>query len=232
MAQPNHYHTLQVSVTATQAEIKQAYRRLAKQFHPDSNLESAGHEQIVRLNAAYEVLGDKVRRQSYDEQLLGTSAAAAFDRNYRSAAAQTRYQQHRQSAPDPDQHLQQWIVQVYKPVNQILAGILKSLTVQIDQLSADPFDDQLLDAFQAYLNHCRQTLNQAQRCFRSMPNPRPAAAAAANLYYCLNQVDDALEELEMFPLNYDDGYLHTGQEMFRIAAGLRRQAQADMRSIF
>jgi len=38
------------------AEIKQAYRRV-KLFHPDGNQETANHEQIIRINAAYEVLG-------------------------------------------------------------------------------------------------------------------------------------------------------------------------------
>ncbi len=52
----NHYDTLKVNPSASQAEIKQAYRRLVKQFHPDTNQE-ADHDQIVRINAAYEVLG-------------------------------------------------------------------------------------------------------------------------------------------------------------------------------
>jgi molecular chaperone DnaJ len=57
------------------------------------------------------------------------------------------------------------------------------------------------------------------------------AGVAANLYYCLNQLGDALDELETFTLNYDDQYLHTGQEMFRIAAGLRREAMANIKNI-
>ncbi len=57
MSTSDYYHTLKVSPKATQAEIKQAYRRLAKLFHPDSNQETANHETIARVNEAYEVLG-------------------------------------------------------------------------------------------------------------------------------------------------------------------------------
>lgn len=57
-----------------------------------------------------------------------------------------------------------------------------------------------------------------------MPNPANLAGVAAHLYYCLNQVGDGLDELEFFTLNYDDHYLHTGQELFRIAEGLRWEA--------
>ncbi|MBD2042478.1 J domain-containing protein [Microcoleus sp. FACHB-672] len=230
MAHSNHYETLQVSSKATQSEIKQAYRRLVKLFHPDSNSETAGHEEIVRLNAAYEILGDTQRRQSYDRQMHKHSTTAPSSRQGRTASTQTQSRQ-RQTGHDTDEQLQQWLTQVYKPVNQMLARILNPLTAQIDKLSADPFDDELLEAFQTYLNTCREFLNQAQQCFRSMPNPAPVAGVAAHLYYCLNQVGDGIDELEFFTLNYDDYYLHTGQELFRIAAGLRREAQVAIRDI-
>lgn len=227
MADSNHYQILQVSPKATQTEIKQAYRRLAKQFHPDSNQDTASHEQIVRLNAAYEILGNTEARHSYDKELF----AATTDRQQRSANAQKYYQKQRETEQDTDQQLEQWMRQVYRPVNQKLASILNSLKSQINELSADPFDDQLMEAFQTYINHCRELLKSAHKCFRSMPNPRPVAGVAANLYYCLNQLGDALDELETFTLNYDDHYLHTGQEMFRIAAGLRREAMANIKNI-
>jgi molecular chaperone DnaJ len=57
-----------------------------------------------------------------------------------------------------------------------------------------------------------------------MPNPSNLAGVAANLYYCLNQIEDGLDDLEMFLLNYDEHYLHVGQELFRIARGLKREA--------
>ena len=79
--------------------------------------------------------------------------------------------------------------------------------------------------FQAYLDKCRDDFKKAQNTLRSLPNPPSLARAAAHLYYSLNQVGDGLEELGYFPLNYDDRYLHTGQEMFRIATRLHCEAQ-------
>ena len=227
----NYYETLKVSPQATQAEIKQAYRRLAKQFHPDSQNEKADHEEIVRINAAYEVLGDLQRRQSYDRQMSDRTLVSSGNWRSRGATTQTQHQKPRKTVRDTDEQIQQWLQQVYQPVNRLLCRILNPLESQIDELSADPFDDELLEVFQDYLKDCRDFLTQAQKIFRSIPNPSPVAGAAANLYYCLNQVGDGIDELEYFTSSYDDNYLHTGQEMFRIAAGLRREAQAAVRTV-
>lgn len=230
MADSNHYDTLHTHPAANQAEIKQAYRRLVKLFHPDSNQETADHEQIVRINAAYEVLGDAQKRQSYDQQILDRTAVRR-ERQQRTAAAQNRYRASRQTGRNADEQLEQWMHQVYQPVNRLLHQILNSLEQQIDELAADPFDDELLEEFQDYLKTCRDWLKQAQMAFRSMPNPPSVAGAAAHLYYCLNQVGDGLDELEYFPLNYDERYLHMGQELFRIAAGLHCEAQVSLDAI-
>lgn len=269
----NHYDTLDVSPAASQAEIKQAYRRLVKLFHPDTNPETADLDRIVRINAAYEILGDAQSRQSYDLQLGPRSQVADnqqrrsttpqtqyrasrqepataqtqyhasrqepaaaqtqyhASRQERAAAAQTQYRASRQTGRDADKQLEEWLRQVYQPVNRLLCRILNSLEAQIEQLAADPFDDELLEEFQEYLRTCRANLKQAQIAFRSRPNPASVAGAAAHLYYCLNQVADGLDELEYFPLNYDERYLHMGQELFRIAEGLHCEAQESIDAI-
>lgn len=226
MSNSNHYDTLDVSPKATAAEIKQAYRRLAKLFHPDSKRETADPEKIIQVNAAYEVLADPNRRRSYDQQLRSPqSQPHRRNRQQRTADAQQHYQRYRQTAQDADAQLSDWLQQVYEPVNRLIGNILNPLNAQLDELSADPFDDELMAQFQAYLEDCRHYLNQAQLTFRSQPNPGAVAGAAASLYYCLNQLGDGIEELNLFTLNYDDYYLHTGQELFRIATSLRYEAQ-------
>jgi molecular chaperone DnaJ len=221
----NHYETLKVSPNASQAEIKQAYRRLVKLFHPDTNQQTADREQIIQINAAYEVLGDAQSRLNYDQKLRDKSQKSQGDRQQRTAAAQQRYKAARRTGRDIDDQVEAWLHLVYQPVNRLVDGILNSLEDQIDQLAADPFDDELLEEFQDYLNTCRNDLKQAQISFRSLPNPPSLARAAAHLYYSLNRIADGLDELEFFPLNYDEHYLHTGHEMFRIATGLYREAQ-------
>lgn len=60
------YETLEVSSSATEAEIKKAYRKLARQYHPDVNKESDAEDKFKEINAAYEILSDKNKRSQYD----------------------------------------------------------------------------------------------------------------------------------------------------------------------
>ncbi|MTJ06959.1 MULTISPECIES: J domain-containing protein [unclassified Anabaena] len=225
MSDFNHYDTLKVSAYASQAEIKQAYRRLVKIFHPDSNKEIPDNEQIIRVNAAYEVLSDNKSRLDYDEKLRHRQQKFHHSRQKRTESAQQHYKATRKTGKDVDEKIEEWLCRVYKPVNRILCTILNSLKEQIEELAADPFDDDLLDEFQDYLESCREDLKDAQIKFRSLPNPPSFAATAAHIYYCMSQLGDGIEELAYFPLSYDDRYLHTGQELFRIAKRLYREAQ-------
>ncbi len=216
----NYYHTLQVLPNATSGEIKQAYRRLVKQFHPDSNQAEGDSEQIIRINAAYEILKDTANRRSYDRQLNASKVQNP------PASSIKRDRTARKRGRAADEQVQAWLQQVYQPVTRLLDSILGSLDEEIDELAADPFDDQLLEGFQDYLKNCRDFLKEAQSIFRSMPNPPIVASAAAHLYYCLNHLGDGLDELNYFPLNYDERYLHVGQELFRIAATLHEDVQS------
>ena len=60
------YETLNVSENASASEIKKAYRKLAKQYHPDMNKDPKAEEKFKEINAAYEVLGDEKKKAQYD----------------------------------------------------------------------------------------------------------------------------------------------------------------------
>jgi curved DNA-binding protein CbpA len=64
----NYYKILGVTAGASAAEIKRAYRRLARKYHPDLNAE-ARDEQIKRINEAYEILSNSEKRAAYDKSL-------------------------------------------------------------------------------------------------------------------------------------------------------------------
>ena len=61
----DYYRVLGVSATATDKEITRAYRKLAKQYHPDAN--PGAEDQFKEISSAYDVLGDPARRKEYDE---------------------------------------------------------------------------------------------------------------------------------------------------------------------
>jgi molecular chaperone DnaJ len=229
-ADANHYETLEIASTATQAQIKQAYRKLAKQFHPDSQNRQAAHDKIAAVNAAYEVLGDVNERHQYDVARQQRLAEAARDRTTRTVNSQNLYRQQRGNAV-ADTTIEQWLRSVYSPTDRLIGNILKPLKTEVRALSADPFDDELMAAFQSYIELCQEALEKAKAKFRSLPNPAGVASGAANLYYCLNQLEDGIEEIERFTYTYDDSYLHTGQELFRIAAGLRKDAKAEIKAV-
>ena len=64
----DYYATLGVTKTATDKEIKQAFRKLARKHHPDVNPgDKSAEAKFKEINEAYEVLGDPEKRRKYDE---------------------------------------------------------------------------------------------------------------------------------------------------------------------
>ncbi|KAG2654735.1 chaperone protein DnaJ-like [Panicum virgatum] len=66
-ASADYYATLGVPRSATNKDIKAAYRKLARQYHPDVNKEPGATEKFKEISAAYEVLSDEKKRSLYDQ---------------------------------------------------------------------------------------------------------------------------------------------------------------------
>src|SRR6267378_4471816 len=63
----DYYKTLGVSKNASAEEIKKAYRKLARQYHPDVNKSAGAEKRFKEVNEANEVLSDPAKRKRYDE---------------------------------------------------------------------------------------------------------------------------------------------------------------------
>lgn len=70
----DYYEILGIPKTATQAEIKSAFRKLAKKYHPDVNKEPGAEEKFKEVGEAYSILGDEEKRKMYDQY-----GSAAFE---------------------------------------------------------------------------------------------------------------------------------------------------------
>ncbi len=77
MKYKDYYEILGVDRTATEAQIKSAYRKLARKYHPDVNKTKEAESKFKEINEAYEVLADKQKRQRYDS--LGSNWQAGAD---------------------------------------------------------------------------------------------------------------------------------------------------------
>ncbi|TKI68292.1 J domain-containing protein [Sulfurimonas crateris] len=79
------YETLEVSENASEAEIKKAYRKLARQYHPDVNKDKNAEDKFKEINAAYEILSDKQKKAQYDmhgDNMFGGQNFHDFSRSH------------------------------------------------------------------------------------------------------------------------------------------------------
>lgn len=221
MADP--YAELGLTSSASAAEIKAAYRRLVKQHHPDAG---GDDQRMLALNAAWEVLGDPERRRAHDRtRISAPSAAGTSARDMRRAASG------HDRAVQADDALVRWLRQVYAPIDRLLGEVINPFPKQLKALSADPYDDALMEDFCTYLENSSRRLERVKELFQGMPTPASAGGFGLSVYHCFSEVEDALKELERYTMGYVDNYLHDGREMLREAKQRRKRLQDERRRL-
>ena len=219
MADP--YAVLEVLPSATAAEIKAAYRRLVKQHHPDAG---GDDQRMLALNAAWEVLSDVERRRAHDRTRL-QSGRSTTARDLRRAAVEHN------RAVEADDALVRWLRQVYAPIDRLLGEVINPFPNQFKALSADPYDDELMEAFCGYLESSGRRIERIKELFQSLPTPPSVGGFGLSVYHCFSEVEDALVELERYTMGYVDNYLHDGREMLREAKQRRKRLQDERRRL-
>ncbi|MCF6341071.1 MAG: J domain-containing protein [Sulfurimonas sp.] len=79
------YETLEISENASESEVKKAYRKLARKYHPDVNKDPSAEEKFKEINSAYEILSDKEKKQQYDmhgDNMFGGQNFHDFSRSH------------------------------------------------------------------------------------------------------------------------------------------------------
>ena len=215
------YTVLEVSSHASAAEIKAAYRRLVKQHHPDAG---GDDQRMLALNAAWEVLGDQDRRRNFDRTRISPPAASRQPDLRRARSVHKR-------AVAADDALVEWLRRVYAPIDRMLGEVINPFPGQFKALSADPYDDELMEVFCSYLETSARKMERVKTLFQSLPTPASARGFGLSVYHCLSEVEDALAELERYTMGYVDNYLHDGREMLREAKQRRKRLQDERRRL-
>ncbi|MFZ9570136.1 MAG: molecular chaperone DnaJ, partial [Vulcanococcus sp.] len=149
----------------------------------------------------------------------------------RSAAAGRAVRKASGQSTRSDEALVLWLQQVYGPIDRLLGQVVNPFSAELKALSADPYDDQLMEAFCSFLEQSQSKLEKVESLYRSMAAPASAHGFSLSLYHCLSEVKDALVELERYTMGYVDSYLRDGREMIREAKQRRTRLQAERRRL-
>ena len=220
----NYYKELGLKRNATRNEIKSAYRLLAKKYHPDTGGDS---EKFLSLQLAWETLNDPQKKAIYDKSLISNENHAVSKNKDWSSELKNK----KNNSTNKDQDIKDWIKKIYNPINRFISQIIKPLNDEIKKLSADPYDDELMDAFSLYLNDSRKKIEKASSLFKTQAVPSSISSIGLDLYHCFSQVQDALDELDRYTQGYVDDYLFDGKQMMKEAKRIQLKMNINKRNI-
>ena len=205
------YQILKVHPSAKLEEIKKAYRKLVKIHHPDKGGDSAV---MLEVNSAWEIL----KRQHKDLHLNKINNSKVYKQNEHKRET-NKYSR--------SEDIKKWFHNIYLPIDKLLGQIINPLGSKIKDLSADPYDQILMDSFCLYLEESKNKITKIKKIYTSLASPSIIRDFSLDLYHCLSHVEDGLNELERYTMGYVDNYLHDGKVMITIAKKERKFLQSN-----
>ena len=205
------YQILKVHPSAKLEEIKKAYRKLVKIHHPDKGGDSAV---MLEVNSAWEILKKKHKDLNFNK----VKNSKVYKKN--------EYKRETNNYSKPED-IKEWFQSIYLPIDKLLGQIINPLGSKIRDLSADPYDEILMDSFCLYLEKSKNKITKIKEIYTSFACPSIIRDFSLDLYHCLSHVEDGINELERYTMGYVDNYLHDGKAMIAIAKKKRKFLQSN-----
>ena len=205
------YQILKVHPSAKLEEIKKAYRKLVKIHHPDKGGDSAV---MLEVNSAWETL----KKKHKDLNLNKVNNSKVYKQN--------EYKRETNNY-SKSEDIKKWFQNIYLPIDKLLGQIINPLGSKIRDLSADPYDEILMDSFCLYLEQSKNKITKIKEIYTSFACPSIIRDFSLDLYHCLSHVEDGINELERYTMGYVDNYLHDGKAMIAIAKKKRKFLQSN-----
>ena len=223
MSIKNFYEELGLNQKATNNQIKSAYRLLVKKHHPDIG---GLKENFLAIQLAWETLSDPKKKETYDKNLYLISSSQKHHEDLSYDVVKTS-----NNSVIKDSDIKEWIRYIYKPVNRMINQIIKPLNGEIQKLSADPYDDLLMEEFCQYILSGKKIIKKIEKIYESRKIPYSISEIGLDLYHCFSQVKDGLDELDKYTQGYVDDYLFDGREMIKEAKRIKLAITNNIKSI-
>ena len=207
----NPYQILKVHPNAKLEDIKKSYRELVKIHHPDRGGDATT---MLEINAAWAIL--KKEHKMINFNAVNTSKVPNQNEYKKNT---TNYSK--------SEDIKNWFQTIYIPIDKLLGQIINPLSSKIRDLSADPYDEILMDSFCLYLDKSKMKIKKIKILYTSIVSPSIIKDFSLELYHCLSQVEDGLNELERYTMGYVDNYLHDGKSMLAEAKKKRKILQTN-----
>ena len=205
------YQILKVDPRTRLEDIKKAYRELVKIHHPDKG---GNTKVMLEINAAWQIL----KKKHKDLNSIKHNNSKIYNQNEYKKETSNHYK---------SENIKNWFQNIYLPIDKLLGQIINPLTAKIKDLSADPYDQVLMDSFCLYLEKSKNKIKKVKEIYTSSASPSFIRDFSLDLYHCLSQVEDGLNELERYTMGYVDNYLHDGKSMIAAAKKKRKLLQTN-----